>query len=344
MTVNLKFGIQTNGIKHAHSDAMPDIDTRFRMVRDAGIFDYVDKTPDPDQIDDFLKAREKYDLPVRAGGWFYTLGADEALLEKNLELGARLGSLVHNTQIMLHHADGHVVTDEEVMTAYLRASECGEKHGCIPCFEVHVNMWSEDFPRVSRVGHMVESRGIEFNLTLDHSHVIFKMDNSDEQRIFDTDKKIAAGELALDPFRSNNVIEEWVSAGWVRHCHARAAVPNNPTNALANHADGSVGRGIQYPFVEPGPGEYHAPWSAEALEPWKEGMRILLRHHAEDPSSKLGQISTEFIPNTDYGEGCRYSLFDQAVACVNWMRGAWDTARAEVKPHRNGLSAPLEKS
>jgi hypothetical protein len=26
------------------------------------------------------------------------------------------------------------------------------------------------------------------------------------------------------------------------------------------------------------------------------------------------------------------------------MRGAWDTARAEVKPHRNGLSAPLEKS
>jgi hypothetical protein len=114
---------------------------------------------------------------------------------------------------MLRHADGHVVTDEEVMSAYLRASECGEKHGCIPCFEVHVNMWSEDFPRVSRVGHMVESRGIEFNLTLDYSHVIFKMDNSDEQRIFDTDKKIAAGELVLDPFQSNNVIEEWVSAG-----------------------------------------------------------------------------------------------------------------------------------
>ncbi|MDA0229149.1 MAG: hypothetical protein O3B21_03065 [Proteobacteria bacterium] len=330
MTTNLKFGIQTNGIKHAHSDAMPDIDRRFAMVRDAGVFDYVDKTPDPDQIDEFLGARDKYGLPVRAGGWFYTLGADEALLEKNLELGARLGSVVHNTQIMLRHADGHIVTDEEVMTVYMRASEFGERHGCLPCFEVHVNMWSEDFPRVSRVGRMIESRGAEFNMTLDHSHVIFKMNNPDEQRIFDTDKKIASGELILDPFQPGNVIEEWVSAGWVRHCHARAAVPNNPRNTPAHHPDGSVGRGIQYPFIEPRPNEYHAPWSAEALEPWKEGMRILLRHRANDASAKLGQISTEFIPNTDYGEGCGYSLFDQAVSCVTWMRGAWDAARAET--------------
>jgi hypothetical protein len=59
-------------------------------------------------------------------------------------------------------------------------------------------------------------------------------------------------------------------------------------------------------------------------------MRILLRHRAKDASAKLGQISTEFIPNTDYGEGCRYSLFDQAIACVKWMREAWDTARTET--------------
>ena len=37
-----------------------------------------------------------------------------------------------------------------------------------------------------------------------------------------------------------------------------------------------------------------------------------MRYHAKDPKSKLGQISTEFIPNTDYGEGCKYSLFEQA--------------------------------
>jgi len=327
MAAELLFGIQTNGIKHTHADPMPDIDTRFAMVREAGVFDYVDKTPEPDQLPDFMKASDKYGLPVRAGGWFYVLGQDEALLEKNLQTGQALGSLVHNTQIKIHHAKGHVVTDDEVAEAYLRAAELGEKYGCVPCFEVHVNMWSEDFPRVARVGNKIEALGAAFNITLDHSHVIFKIDNPDEQRIFDTDEKIQSGELILDPFQEGNVISEWVSRGWVRHCHARAAVPNNPKNTLARHPDGSVGRGIQYPFKQPGPGQYHAPWDADALEPWKEAIRILLRHRARDPQGKLGQISTEFIPNTDYGEGCGYSLFEQAIACVEWMRAAWEEIR-----------------
>ena len=51
----------------------------------------------------------------------------------------------------------------------------GIKLGVVPCFEIHVNMWSEDFLRVSRVGKLVEDTGIEFNITLDHSHVIFKI-------------------------------------------------------------------------------------------------------------------------------------------------------------------------
>ena len=331
MARELQFGIQTNGIKHTHADPMPDVETRFRMVKDAGVFDYVDKTPDPDQIEDFEKARDKYGLPVRAGGWFYVLGEDEALLEKNLETGKRLGSLVHNTQIKIHHAQGHVVTDEEVLNAYLWAAELGDKYGVTPCFEVHVNMWSEDFARVARVGRMVEERNVEFNITLDHSHVIFKIDNPKEQKIFDTDKQIAAGEVILDPYTPGNVVEQWIKAGWVRHCHARAAIPNNPVNETGRHPDGSVGRGIQYPFVQPGPGEYHADWDGALLEPWKECIRMLMRHHAADPAGKLGQISTEFIPGTDYGEGCKYSLFDQAVACVEWMRETWDDIQKEAE-------------
>jgi len=323
MATGLHFGIQTNGIKHTHADPLPDVDTRFRMVRDAGVFDYIDKTPEPHQIDEFVNASEKYGLPVRAGGWFYELGTDEALLEKHLQTARRLGSIVHNTQIKLRHAKGYVVTDDEVVDAYLRASALGDRYGCIPCFEVHVNMWSEDFPRVSRVGRMVEARGVEFNMTLDHSHVIFKIGNPGEQAIFGTDAKIASGELVLDPFRPGNIIAEWVAAGWVRHCHARAAIPNNPKNTTGRHADGSIGRGIQYPFVRPQPGEYHADWHEDALEPWKEGIRILMRHHASDPHAKLGQISTEFIPGPDYGEGCNYSLFAQAIACVSWMRTEW---------------------
>lgn len=47
-TAPLPFGIQTNGLKHAGSDPMPSVDARFAMARAAGVFDYVDKTPDPD--------------------------------------------------------------------------------------------------------------------------------------------------------------------------------------------------------------------------------------------------------------------------------------------------------
>ena len=326
----LLFGIQTNGLKHKGSDPMPSIGERFAMAKAAGCFDYVDKTPDPDQIDDFIAASVKYGLPVRAGGWFYQLGGDAGLLERNLALGQRLGSVVHNVQVQLRHADGHVVSDEEVTAAYLDAAELGDRYGCVPCFEVHINMWSEDFTRVAKVGRMVEARGVEFNMTLDHSHVIFKIDNPGEQKVFDTAGKIASGELVLDPFQPGNVIQEWVEAGWIRHAHARAAIPNNPKNVTGRHPDGSVGRGVQHPFDAPAPGAYHAPWREAALEPWKEGVRILMRHRARDPKGKLGQISTEFIPNPDYGEGCQYSLFDQAVGCVGWMRAEWAKIQAEA--------------
>lgn len=330
MPKELLFGIQTNGIKHTHYDPMPDIDTRFRMVKEAGVFDYVDKTPAPHEVQEFLAARDKYGIPVRAGGWFYVLGRDEELMESNLKLGKELGSLVHNTQIMTHHADGHVVTDDEVIDMYLRSQEWGDKYGVTPCFEVHVNMWSEDFRRVERVARAVEARGVKYNMTLDHSHVIFKIDNPLEQEIFDLRPDVEAGRLVLDPYKPGNVCDTWIRSNWVRHTHARAAVPNNPKNYLAMHPDGTYGRGIQYPFKEPKPGEYHAIWQEERLEPWKEVIRNLMRFHASNPDSCLGQISTEFIPNTDYGEGGRYSLFEQAVACVEWMRASWDKIRDEA--------------
>jgi hypothetical protein len=59
-------------------------------------------------------------------------------------------------------------------------------------------------------------------------------------------------------------------------------------------------------------------------------VRHLLHFHASDSEGRLGQISTEFIPNPDYGMGCRYSLFEQAIECVKWMRGEWAEARAEA--------------
>ncbi len=327
MATDLKFGIQTNGIKHAHADPTPDIDTRFRMVQEAGVFDYVDKTPAPDEIDESLAASAKYGLPIRASGWFYTLGRDEALLKSNLQLAKEFGSLDRNTQVMMHHADGHLISNEEVVDFYMQAVEWGEAVGVTPCFEVHVNMWSEHFGCVSEVARAVEV--VNFHMTLDHSHVIFKIDNPAEQEVLGMRAAVEAGEVVLDPFQPGNVTDGWIETGWVRHCHARAAIPNNPLNTAATGPDGKPGRGIQYPFVEPGPGQYHAEWDADALEPWKQVIRSLLRHHARDETGQLGQISTEFIPNLDYGEGCGYSLFEQGIACTRWMRETWDDVRAE---------------
>jgi hypothetical protein len=94
--------------------------------------------------------------------------------------------------------------------------------------------------------------------------------------------------------------------------------------------DGKPGRGIQYPFVRPRSGEWHGEWSAEALEPWKEVMRQLLRHHARDSASTLATISTEFIPWPDYGGGAKYSLFEHSIACAQWIREEWNKALSWV--------------
>ena len=324
MTKQLPIGIQTNGIKHTHADPIPSIDTRFAMVREAGVFDYVDKTPDSNEIAEFEKASEKYGLPVRCGGWFYVFGRDELLLKKNLETAKRLGSRDHNTQIMAYKEDGQLVSDQEVIEFYELALEHGERLGVRPCLEVHCNMWSEDFRRVETVGKLAEASGLTYCLTLDHSHVIFKIENPEEQEIFNIRGDVESGKLILDPFTDGSACKGWIDAGWVGHCHARSTVPNNPKNLDAVDEQGRHGRGIQYPFAPPAPGVYHSPWDPIQLESWKEVVRQLMTYHAHHDDSALGQISTEFIPNLDYGEGCRYSLFEQGVACASWMRETWN--------------------
>ena len=324
MGEELLVGITEKGVCHSGGETEFDLETKFRMVRESGVYDYLDKTPESlDVVDDYRRLSEKYDLPIRAGGWFYTLGRDEALLERNIRTSASLGSKVHNTQIMMHHADGHLVSNEEVADIYSRAFEIGEEVGCRPTFEVHVNMWSEHYGRVMEVAQLVEARGIPYRMTLDHSHVIFKMDNPEEQEVLNMRPDVESGTVVLDPYQDGNVCDQWIGKGYVWHCHARVAIPNNPKNIWGKHPDGRVGRGIQYPFIQPAPGEYHSPWDEAKLEPWKEVVRHLLAHHAAYDDSPLGQISTEFIPGPDYGMGNKYSIFEHSVACAKWIKGLW---------------------
>ena len=330
MAAELTFGITESGVMHTDADEPFDLDTKFRMVKEAGVYDYFDKTPPADREAEYRACSEKYDLPIRSGGWYYTLGRDEALLEANLRLGGRLGSVAHNTQISMFHADGHLISDEEVAEIYLRAFEVGEECGCLPTFEIHVNMWSEDFRRPSKVADLVEARGVPFRMTLDHSHVIFKIDNPVEQEVLDIRGDVESGALVLDPFASGSVCQEWIDRGFVWHAHARAAAPNNPRNVWALDADGNPGRGIQYPFIEPAPGEWHSEWSAANLEPWKEVIRQLMAYHRRTPDSPLGQISTEFIPFPDYGAGAKYSIFEHSVACAKWLRETWEATEDDA--------------
>lgn len=342
MAQSLLFGITENGVMHTDQDAPRDVDEKFRMVKEAGVYDYYDKTPPADQVNAYARASEKHDLPILAGGWFYFLGRDEELLANNLRIGAALGSRVHNTQIRMDHAiDGRLVSDDEVMAAYLNAREIGENVGCVPTFEVHVNMWSEDFRRIEKVADMVEARGVPFRMTLDHSHVIFKIDNPREQEVFDIKGDVESGALVLDPFQPGSVCQKWITRGFVGHCHARAAVPNNPRNAWAHHPSlddlasslhpkDTIGRGIQYPFIEPKAGEWHSDWDGALLEPWKEVIRQLMRYHRDTETSQLKTISTEFIPNPDYGGGAKYSIFENSVACARWLRETWGDISAGI--------------
>jgi len=323
MAKELLVGITAGGVRHASVDPDESVESKFRMVKESPVFDYIDKSPPPEDLDEYRRCSEKYDLPIRSGGWFYTLGKDEQLLEEKLRQSASLGSVLHNTQICTYHADGHLVTDEEVAEIYLRAAEIGEEVGCLPSFEVHVNMWNEDFRRVSKVADMVEARGATYRMTLDHSHVVFKIDNPEEQDVQNIRPAVESGELILDPFFEGNVCDEWIKRGFIWYCHARAAAPGGPKNIWAKNEDGSFGRGIQYPFIKPGPGEWHSEWDEAKLEPWKEVVRHLLAYHAANDNSPLMQISTEFIPATDYGEGSKFSIFEHSEACAKWIREEW---------------------
>jgi hypothetical protein len=325
----LLFGITGTGVVHLAGDN-PDVDTRFAMVRDAGVFDYFDRTPPTGELDIYRRASEKYGLPLLAGGFFYTLGRDEPLLAWHLDVARESGTRVQNVQLTTRHASGRPITNDEVATAYLNAAELGDRLGVAVCFEVHVNMWSEHFGRVQAVADLVARHGVPFRMTLDASHVIFKIDNPEEQEVQEIQglrADVEAGRVVLDPYSPASVSRAWIDNGLVGHAHARPAVPANPRNVWAKHPDGSVGRGIQYPFREPAPGTWHSPWREERLEPWKEVMRQLLRHHAADPASPLQMISTEIIPPPDYGGGARYSLFEDSIALAHWLRAEWAAAK-----------------
>lgn len=324
----LLIGCAGNGALHHDGLAAPSVDDSFEMVKQSGVFDYYDRFPPPGEIESYAAAAQRYGLPILAGTCGYTLDGDCARLEDDLAVSHRLGLRLHNIILFAENQSGHRLSDVDVADFYLHAWEAAEPLGIEPCLEVHIDTWSEDFRRVASVAQLVEDRGCTFNITLDCSHLLFKIGNKRELEISGIREAVESGKVTLDPFLPGNLFDQWLEAGYVRHVHARAAAPNGPANTLYLFPDGSHGRGIQYPFVAPQAGEWHSTWDESRLDFFKTVMVKVLRYHATRPESRIRTISTEFIARPHYGAGARYSMFENNVASARWLRAQWAEVQA----------------
>src|SRR5262249_50915659 len=143
MMIPMPFLLGCNGRGAMHlSTSEPSLEEQFRLVKDSGVFDYFDRLPQPHQVNEYIRCSAKFSLPIHTITWYYTLGRDDALVEQNLDIGRRVGAAVHNIMIFARHADGHVLTDDEIVESYLRHYDAAGRRGMVPTYELHVNMWN----------------------------------------------------------------------------------------------------------------------------------------------------------------------------------------------------------
>jgi len=301
---------------------------RFEMVRDADVFDYINWLPPSELLSDCVAASEKTGIPMITGNYIHQLGRNDHKLAESMQNAARAGVKMVNVMLNTYAADGHELTDEEIIDTYLRTAEAGNIVNVALSFELHVDCWSEKYKRITPIIEAVKARNIPFHLTIDYSHVIFKMDNPEQQEISDVREDVEAGRIVLDPYQSGSLCAEWLAQDVVNFAQFRPVAPNNPRNIWATNPDGSLPRGIMYPFVKPEPGEWHSAWEPYRLEPCKEAFRSILRYHLAHDSSPLKYVITEMITTADYGMNAKFSIIDQNAACGRWIRDTWSQLKA----------------
>lgn len=301
---------------------------QFRLQKEAGIWDFVDRIPPDDkQLADYVKASEKYDLPILTGSWTYVLGQDEDVIKSNIDRAKRAGSKYHNLMVWSRHRDGHFITNEEVVEAYLRTYEYAESQGIEISFESHVDMWSEDFRRVSVVAELVRKRGVPYIHCMDYSHNIFKIENEVEQSVSQF-RGDADAIRKLDPFNDDSFADEWLGQNMVNWAQVRPAAPNGPRNWWAGESGpfGGLGydrpgRSIQYPFAQPRPGEWPGDlWHAHKLACTKELVRKVIDHYLASPQSILKLMTIDNINLPAYGTGWKYNMFNDSCLVAKYVR------------------------
>ncbi|MBL8378366.1 MAG: xylose isomerase [Burkholderiales bacterium] len=330
MLDGISLGCNGRGVQHIAGTPIT-VDEQFRLLKSAGIFDHFDRMPQPGQEREYVDAANRHGVPIRTGLWSYTIGKDEAQLEKNLRVCKDAGGEFHDIMPLTRHAAGHVVTDREALEFYLHAHEVAQKVGIGIGFEVHIYMFTEDFRRVMPLARAVRERGVPFNFILDHSHVLLKVENPEEQDVSGIREDVEAGRCIIDPYEEGNVLDEWIAEDMIPWLQVRPVSPAGPKNRWALTADGHWGRACQYPFVKPRPGEWHSSWHAWRVEPCKEVVRRVFRRHlTHAATSPLRYLTTDMIDMPDYGDGARYSLFEQNVAIAQWLRKTYAEIKADV--------------
>ncbi len=325
----LPIGINIDGVLDHDGLPWPTPAERFERVARSGVYDYIEKNFDPtEDIAPYLRLSEQVGVQLRVMGGIHLAGRDEARIAREIAVAGEQGARVFNCQLFARHADGHALTDDEVAHFFLLAMEHGTRSGALPSFEVHVDMWSEDPRRVERVAERLARHNVRLRVTLDHSHLIFKIDNPPELDLSGIAEDVQTGRVVLQPGQPDTVYALWLREGWVAHAHTRSVQTAGRPNPWMARGDGRAGRGIQYPFVAPPEGSYHQPWQAGELLTWKAAVTDLLAWCAAHPERAPAQVSCEFIPFADYGGGARYSIFEQNVACARWLRETWASLAA----------------
>jgi hypothetical protein len=210
----LPIGINLDGVLVHDGLPTPDTPTRLRWVREAGVFDYIEKNIDPRE--DFAPYPDwvaEHGVPIGVFGGIFCAGRDEALMRWGLRTGGDLGARLFNIQLFARHADGHTLSDREVADWFQDAMEHGAAAGCLPSMEVHVDMWNERFARVEAVGELLARANVPLRLTLDHSHLVFKIGNEDELAASGLAGAADGGRSRLAPGQPHTFYRDWLDRG-----------------------------------------------------------------------------------------------------------------------------------
>ncbi len=327
--MSTRIGVNLDGVLVHDDCAQLTPHAECEWVKNSGVFDYIEKNLAHGEetlqgFSSYASAVQAQGLCYEVMGGIYRVGESDARWREGLVLAQDQGAQLFNCQIFSHHADGHCLSAREVADFFCMMLELGHKVNCLPSFEVHVDMWSERFNEVSKVGELLARRGVDLRLTLDLAHLLFKLGNPAELMKSGIEPSLAY-EL-LHPESSGALFKEWLRNGWVVHAHARSVASPGPMNQAMKQANGDAGRGIQYPFIAPNhETDFHQIWRTDAIEIWRQAIMFLAKDGSICPlTNTLPRISSEFLPFADYGGGARYDIFSNNLACAQWLRAVFN--------------------